>query len=515
MLSHNSFSRFGKSLEVSDVTHIQTLDLSSNSFQGPLPHWICKLRPSMFLDLSNNIFNGSIHQCLRNTIVPLRALNLQNNNLTGILHQDLFVNATNLELVDVSANKLEGKLPESLINCISLKFLNVRSNKIKDKFPSWLSSLPSLNVLILRSNEFYGPLYHPHVSIGFQSLKVIDISHNHFNGTLPPFYFSKWHGMTTLREEHQSYTVYMGYPAYGGFYRSSMEMVNKGVDTKFQRIRKDFKAIDFSENEFGGKIPSSIGFLKELRLLNLSGNTLTGNIPQSLANLPNLEELDLSRNQLSGQIPSELGSLSFLSIMNFSHNNLEGPIPRSTQFQGQNCSAFMYNSNLYGLEDICGKTHVPNPTPQESEDLSKPKEQVISWISAGIAYGPGDEVLTWQQQKNKKSDLAPAEEKKDFVTASDNHPVTATDNHPVTARLTVPAINLAFQYALSSVSIAIRTTIQMTCPTYLSRLISPTLDWGTGMLQIAYGPGDEVLTWQQQKNKKSDLAPAEEKKDFG
>ncbi|KAF2579624.1 hypothetical protein F2Q68_00006178 [Brassica cretica] len=206
----------------------------------------------------------------------------------------------------------------------------------------------------------------------------------------------------------------MGYPAYGGFYRSSMEMVNKGVDTKFQRIRKDFKAIDFSENEFGGKIPSSIGFLKELRLLNLSGNTFTGNIPQSLAKLTNLEELDLSRNQLSGQIPSELGSLSFLSIMNFSHNNLEGPIPRSTQFQRQICSAFMYNSNLYGLEDICGKTHVPNPTPQESEDLSKPKEQVISWISAAIAYGPGDEVLTWQQQKNKKSDLAPAEEKKDF-----------------------------------------------------------------------------------------------------
>lgn len=389
MLSHNSFSRFGKSLEVSDVTHIQTLDLSSNSFRGPLPHWICKLRPSMFLDLSNNIFNGSIPQCLRNTIVPLRALNLQNNNLTGILFQDLFVNATNLELVDVSGNKLEGKLPESLINCISLKFFNVRSNKIKDKFPSWLSSLPSLNVLILRSNEFYGPLYHPRVSIGFQSLKVIDISNNHFNGTLPPFYFSKWHGMTTLREEHQSYTVYMGYPAYGGFYRSSMEMVNKGVDTKFQRIRKDFKAIDFSENKFCGKIPNSVGVLQELRLLNLSGNTFTSNIPQSLADLTNLEELDLSRNHLSGQIPGELGSLSFLSIMNFSHNNLQGPIPRSTQFQRQKCSAFMYNSNFYGLEDICGKPHVPNPTPQESEDLSKPKEQVISWISAAIAYGPG------------------------------------------------------------------------------------------------------------------------------
>ncbi|KAG2315364.1 hypothetical protein Bca52824_018486 [Brassica carinata] len=168
-----------------------------------------------------------------------------------------------------------------------------------------------------------------------------------------------------------------------------MEVVNKGVDTKFQRIRKEFKANDFSDNKFCEKILNSIGVLQELRLLNLSGNTFTSNIPQSLANLTNLEELDLSRNQLSGQTPSELGCLSFLSIMNFSHNNLQGPIPQSTQFQRQKYSVFMHSSNLYGLEDICGKTHVPNPTPQESEDLSKPKEQVISWISAAIAYGPG------------------------------------------------------------------------------------------------------------------------------
>ena len=49
----------------------------------------------------------------------------------------------------------------------------------------------------------------------------------------------------------------------------------------------------------------------------------------------------------------------------------------------------MDNPKLYGLEDICGKTHFPNPTPRESEDLSEPEEQVISWIAAAIAYGPG------------------------------------------------------------------------------------------------------------------------------
>ncbi|KAL1221333.1 Receptor-like protein 31 [Cardamine amara subsp. amara] len=172
-------------------------------------------------------------------------------------------------------------------------------------------------------------------------------------------------------------------------YPNSMAMVHKGVATEFERIRTDFRAIDFSENRFCGKIPESIGLLKGLLLLNLSNNAFKGDIPQSLANLTALEELDLSRNQLSGQIPRDLGILSFLSIMDFSHNNLEGPIPRGTQFQCQNCSSFTYNPRLYGLDEICGITHVPNLRPQEPEEFSEPKEQVINWIAAAIAYGPG------------------------------------------------------------------------------------------------------------------------------
>ncbi|KAG2260983.1 hypothetical protein Bca52824_068062 [Brassica carinata] len=303
LVSHNSFSSFGK-LDYGYLDgDIQTMDFSSNSFQGPLPHCLCKLNPltPLNLGLSNNNFSGSIPRCLRNTITVLRGLNLQNNNLTGIL-PDVFVNATELVLVDVSNNRLEGKLPESLINCISLLLLNVKNNKIKDKFPSRMGYLPSLNVLILGSNDFYGPLYHhPHMSIGFQSLKIIDISHNHFNGTLPPFYFANWSEMTTLKEDR------LDYMEYSYLYRISMEMVNKG-------------------------------------------------------------------------------------------------------FQRQNCSAFMDNPKLFGLEDICGKTdHVPSLTPKESEDFSEPKEQVISWKAAVIAYVPvlhhalAILVLQLYQPSNKKS----------------------------------------------------------------------------------------------------------------
>ncbi|XP_020891687.1 receptor-like protein 12 [Arabidopsis lyrata subsp. lyrata] len=369
----------------SQETLIKGLDLSSNSFQGPFPLWICKLKWLRLLDLSNNLFSGSLPPCLRNLTVSLTELTLRNNNFSGTL-PDIFSNATKLQLLDVSGNQLEGNFPKSLINCKALQFVNMESNKIKDKFPSWLGSLPSLNVLIFRSNKFYGPLYHGNMSIVFQSLRVIDISHNDFTGSLPPHYFSNWRDMTTLTEGNGEYMASL--PAYSLIYQS-MEIVNKGVKMSFERIRQDFRAIDFSGNQIYGKIPQSICVLKELRLLNLSGNAFTSDIPRFLANLTNLEALDLSRNKFSGQIPQDLGKLSLLSYMNFSHNLLQGPVPRGTQFQRQKCSSFLDNPKLYGLEEICGETLVPNHTSQQPEEYSGEEEKTFNWVAAAIAYGPG------------------------------------------------------------------------------------------------------------------------------
>ncbi|KAL0800983.1 hypothetical protein Bca101_056159 [Brassica carinata] len=389
MICHNSFNSFETP---SQEKLVQVLDLSSNSFKGPLPRWICNLKGLSLLDLSNNHFNGSIPTCLKKSIVSLLDMSLRNNSFSGVL-PDIFGDATKLRSIDVGLNQLEGKFPKSLINCKALQLVNVASNRIKDEFPSWLGSLPSLNVLSLRSNEFYGPLYHPHVSVGFQSLRVIDISHNDFTGTLPPHYFLNWREMTTLTKG-SDYMVnptkvsrYMGlFPE--SIYRS-MEMVNKGVETRFDRIRQDFRAVDFSCNRISGKIPESIGFLKGLRLLNLSDNVFTSHIPRSLANLTSLETLDLSSNKLSGQIPQDLGNLAFLSYMNFSHNLLQGPVPRGTQFERQNCSSFLGNSRLYGLEEICGSLHAVRPTEQQEDEYSEEEEQMFSWVAAVIAYGPG------------------------------------------------------------------------------------------------------------------------------
>ncbi|KAJ4897562.1 Receptor-like protein 12 [Raphanus sativus] len=198
--------------------------------------------------------------------------------------------------------------------------------------------------------------------------------------------------MTTLTEgKNYDYVVNFVkyYSSYLLLYRS-MEMVNKGVETRFERIQKDFRAIDFSGNRIHGEIPESLSLLKGLRLLNLSGNAFASDIPRSLANLTNLEALDLSRNKLSGQIPRDFGELSFLSYVNFSHNLLHGPVPRGTQIQRQECSSFLDNPGLYGLEEICQQTYSLNPTTiQQVQEHSETEEQMFSWLAAGTAYGPG------------------------------------------------------------------------------------------------------------------------------
>ncbi|CAA7032573.1 unnamed protein product [Microthlaspi erraticum] len=362
------------------LKELHVLSLSNNAFTDHIPSFICELGSLSILDLSNNDLNGSIPPCLGNLKGTLSVLNLRQNRLSGGLPENVF---QSLRSLDVGHNQLVGKLPRSLIHFSNLEVFNVESNNINDTFPLWLSSLQNLQVLVLRSNTFYGTIH----QASFHSLKIIDISHNHFNGILPSDYFVKWSNMSSLKaNEDLLNESYMG----NGYYQDSVVLVIKGVELKYERILKIFVALDFSGNRFEGEIPRSIGLLKELHVLNLSNNAFTGHIPSSMGNLTALESLDVSRNKLSGEIPQELGNLSFLSHMNFSHNQLVGLVPGGTQFRTQPCSSFEYNSGLFGssLDDDCPSSQ-QYETPGAKEEEEDEEEEVFSWIAAAIGFGPG------------------------------------------------------------------------------------------------------------------------------
>ncbi|KAL1113578.1 hypothetical protein V6Z11_D02G198200 [Gossypium hirsutum] len=97
-----------------------------------------------------------------------------------------------------------------------------------------------------------------------------------------------------------------------------------------------------------GRIPTSIGLLKNLRKLYLYGNKLRGSVPESIVmyldanhlegeipfpsnygQMPLLGFLRLQNNQLGGKIPPNLGYLVSLQRVSLENNKLEGAIPSS------------------------------------------------------------------------------------------------------------------------------------------------------------------------------------------
>lgn len=111
---------------------------------------------------------------------------------------------------------------------------------------------------------------------------------------------------------------------------------------------KNINAIDVSENNLPGEVPTTIGDCQSLEYLNLQGNNFQGVMPSSLASLKGLTHLDLSHNSLSGKIPRDLENLHFLLYFNASFNNLESEVPTKGVFQ--NASAV----SVVGNKKFCG-----------------------------------------------------------------------------------------------------------------------------------------------------------------
>ncbi|KAK9017271.1 hypothetical protein V6N11_079751 [Hibiscus sabdariffa] len=230
-----------------------------------------------------------------------------------------------------------GELPSALQNCMSLVVLDLSENHFSGSVPAWMGDkLSSLVVLRLRSNNFDGHI--PHKICALRSLQNLDLSHNHISGAIPKCFCN----LTAMATKVNPVISWMIPFLHNKLYFSAL-LVLKGREDEYSTTLGLVTSLDLSANSFTGEIPKELGTLIGLSSLNLSWNILTGNIPDSIGNMESMESLDLSMNRLHGGIPSSFSNLNFLNHFNVSYNNLTGQIPTGTQLQSFENSSYMAN----------------------------------------------------------------------------------------------------------------------------------------------------------------------------
>ncbi|KVI10049.1 Leucine-rich repeat-containing protein [Cynara cardunculus var. scolymus] len=348
--------------QLRQLIHLVNLNLRSNSFVGVILNSIGGLASLEMLDLSDNQLNGSFPDSL-GQLSKLNYLDLSSNLLTGVVTEAHFAKLTGLKLLNGRGNNII--LRPQLANWIppfQLQHLDLNSWGLGPQFPSWLLSQRDLSDLDISNTNISAPMP-PSFWISFPNLTYLDMSQNHFQGTLPSFPATP-DVYDILDLSSNEFTGKLPHLS-DGFSAYLLDLSNNSFTGSlhhflcpYDEIRVD--ALNLGNNHLSGVIPECWVKWQRLLFLNLENNNLSGGVPKTLGfsynlgripekigDLKSLESFDLSLNKLSGELPASLSSLSFLSNFNVSYNSFTGRIPSSTQLQSLNEFSFIGN-NLCG-----------------------------------------------------------------------------------------------------------------------------------------------------------------------
>ncbi|KAH9606813.1 hypothetical protein KSS87_001123 [Heliosperma pusillum] len=268
-----------------NLSFVGNVNLRENLFTGPVPEWIGRMRALEILDLSANNFSG---------FLPISMGNLRS-----------------LKVLNMSMNGLTGMLPESMVGCSNLQIIDFRQNILSGELPGWIFKV-GLQEILLSENKLSGTMdasVSSAESISYNSLQVLDLSHNGLSGAIPSS-LVKFSSLEFLNLSKNS--LIGGIPEnVGGF--------------------KALKVVDLSDNQLKGSIPSGIGGAASLSELILKKNLIAGNIPTSLEHCTSLSLLDLSHNSFKGPVPLGLSKLNELQIVDLSFNYLSGSLPKQLE----------------------------------------------------------------------------------------------------------------------------------------------------------------------------------------
>ncbi|XP_052620622.1 receptor-like protein EIX1 [Lactuca sativa] len=295
-----------------NLTYLNYLDLSGNSFHGTIPAIIGSLTQLRSLYLGYNNLNGTIPRSI-GSLTQLRGLSLSYNSLYGAIPPE-FGNLTNLEGLYLSyvgmcrLENLEWLSPLSHLEGLAMDGISLAktnhwvdvilslpklsllsldgcelSQVIYPYSSSFLnSSSSSIEVLYLENNSLTSSMYRWLFPLTSNSLIYLDLSGNMLDGI--PKYLGNLCSLVSLRFDRNSAVV-----TFPDFLNNLSGCTSLSL-----------QLLVASNNQFTGSLPDEIQKFTSLTYLFLSTNQLKGTISKKLWELPNLKYLDLSKNSLHG-----------------------------------------------------------------------------------------------------------------------------------------------------------------------------------------------------------------------
>lgn len=254
----------------------------------------------------------------------ITSVNLRANNLTGPLPTEIG-NLLNVTFVDLSHNSLTGTIPSEFGQINNIHVLNLAHNFFSGVIPAELGYMNNngaayLTELNLGFNSLIGPV--PEDLKSLIELKYLDLSNNGLTGQIPNEFSNNLDDPSKeLFGFPKLQVLYVQRNDFGG---SIPTTIGYMTNLRYLHMYENAKS-----GGIQGPIPPSIGMLTKLNEFHAWNNTLSGSIPEDVGNMTNLRSLRINQNHLSGPLPQSIGNLSHLYYLDTYANQMTGDMPDS------------------------------------------------------------------------------------------------------------------------------------------------------------------------------------------
>ncbi|GAA0153947.1 transmembrane signal receptor [Lithospermum erythrorhizon] len=306
------------------LTNLQHLQLSYNSFMGPIPESFGMLSSLLELDISNNLLTGIIPANL-GQLRKLKTLYLNKNSLSGMISELHFAQLAMLSELYMSSNSLVFNVSSQWVPPFQLQTIRLDSCVLGPDFPLWLRTQTKVEDLGI-SNASISDILPDWFEQIYSHVHFLDLSRNRISGKLPKFEESNLTDRRLVFRSNNFVGPLIPLPSDVYFFDVSDNSLEGNISIP-EPTNLTVQFLLLSNNFFTGEIPTSLCQIKVLWILDISSNLLTGRIPDCFGDIQSLSMLDLSDNNLNGAIPSSLSSLTTLSSLRLHNNSFEGKLP--------------------------------------------------------------------------------------------------------------------------------------------------------------------------------------------